>query len=74
MVQHNSTGGRPWNGTNMTFKEIAKKLGVSRQCINHAHNRLMTKIANALAEDPYVRDWLIDNNYKDPTHDKENDQ
>jgi len=34
---------------------------------------MLNKLAEKLAEDPDVRDWLIDNNYKDPTHDKENE-
>ena len=44
-----------------TFSEIGKHLGVSGCRVQHLHARLLEKLQDRLAEEPLIRDWLIDN-------------
>ena len=77
MATNKSSHGSPWNKTGMTFREIAERLGVSRQCVTHIHKRMLNRLAEKLAKDPEIRDWLIEQNYalpqpKDSRNEKDN--
>ena len=57
----------------LTFDEIAKIISrsegkrIGRQRVHIVHERALEKLKKALAEDPVIRDWLIDNNMRGET-------
>ena len=69
MSDNKSTSGKPWNGTDTTWVEIAKQLGVSRQRVNQIHSRMLERIKEKLLEVPEVKDWLLEEGL---FHDDEN--
>ena len=45
------------------WSEIGRRWGVTRQRVVAIHDRMMLRLGDLLLEDPYIRDWLDENDF-----------
>tara|TARA_Y100000593_G_scaffold11820_1_gene21468 strand:- start:81 stop:380 length:300 start_codon:yes stop_codon:yes gene_type:complete len=46
-----------------TWSDIGKKWGVTRQRVLAVHDQMVVKLQDIFLDDPYIRDWLEENDF-----------